>query len=87
LLAHAYAGQKKLIDFWHANFKNGLFERWSLRDGWNFLGDWLTPHGSEPSVTPEVSHTPRLFYLFILFFTPSLAIDFPRFPSLFPFSF
>ena len=52
VLVLAFPGQVKLMDFWFANFQAGLLEKWGS-DGWAFLGDWLTPHGSEPSTTPE----------------------------------
>jgi alpha-L-rhamnosidase len=55
VLASVYPHQRKLLAFWnHArSAADGLIHDWSTKDQWAFLGDWLTPHGSEPSVTPE----------------------------------
>lgn len=54
-LAAAYPHQRELIAFWNRarSTADGLIHDWSTKDVWAFLGDWLTPHGSEPSVTPE----------------------------------
>ena len=54
-LAAVYPHQQKLLTFWNRarSSADGLIHDWSTNDVWAFLGDWLTPHGSEPSVTPE----------------------------------
>eukprot|EP00039_Didymoeca_costata_P002489 m.60515 g.60515 ORF g.60515 m.60515 type:complete len:960 (-) comp11329_c0_seq1:22-2901(-) len=52
ILQLAYPHQKQLISFWNRSMDNGLFHAWN-HDNWAFLGDWLTPHGSEGSFTIE----------------------------------
>lgn len=54
-LQAAYPHQLKLLEFWNRakNATDGLIHDWSTRDNWAFLGDWLAPHGSEPSTTLE----------------------------------
>ena len=65
-LDHAHH-QLKLLKFWNRakSDSDGLIHDWSTKggkvghdgqshgDSWTFLGDWLAPHGSEPSITPE----------------------------------
>jgi len=66
-LQAAYPHQLKLLKFWNRakSDSDGLIHDWSTKggkvghdgqshgDSWTFLGDWLAPHGSEPSITPE----------------------------------
>ena len=54
-LQEAYPHQIQLLQFWNRALSkaDGLIHDWSTTDVWAFLGDWITPHGSEPSVTPE----------------------------------
>ncbi len=44
----------KLLLFWsEKRGKDGLLHAWT-ESQWDFLGDWITPHGSEDNVTsPE----------------------------------
>ena len=57
ILRLAFHAQTKLLGFWMQSFTDGLFHRWGADlpqpDSWNFLGDWLSPHGSEPSNTEQ----------------------------------
>ena len=67
ILEKAYPAQVKLLRFWNRSISfggggsggavpaDGLVHNWGGDDPWSFLGDWLTPHGSEPSVTVEAS--------------------------------
>eukprot|EP00040_Diaphanoeca_grandis_P022458 m.120654 g.120654 ORF g.120654 m.120654 type:complete len:517 (-) comp28822_c0_seq2:151-1701(-) len=52
----AYPAQTKLIRFWQRSVgSDGLVMNWGGDDKWSFLGDWLTPHGSEQSASIEAS--------------------------------
>ena len=55
LLQRTYNAQRRLIEFWNQSFstKTGLNQRWGSHDPWNYLGDWITPHGSERSDSQE----------------------------------
>jgi hypothetical protein len=49
-----YPSMTKLLLFWsEKRGKDGLLHAWT-ESQWDFLGDWITPHGSEDNVTsPE----------------------------------
>eukprot|EP00949_MAST-11_sp_MAST-11-sp1_P000823 g823.t1 len=55
LLQKMYPTMKRLLAFYaeHTRKSDGLLWPWTTSQ-WDFLGDWLTPHGSESNVTsPE----------------------------------
>jgi hypothetical protein len=49
-----YPSMTKLLQFWAGKRgADGLLHPWTDSQ-WDFLGDWITPHGSEANVTsPE----------------------------------
>jgi hypothetical protein len=49
-----YPSMTKLLQFWsEKRGADGLLHAWTDSQ-WDFLGDWITPHGSEANVTsPE----------------------------------
>jgi alpha-L-rhamnosidase len=52
ILAAAYPHMLRLLDFFESKrTASGLVENWG--GDWTFLGDWLTPHGSEESSSIE----------------------------------
>eukprot|EP00048_Salpingoeca_helianthica_P017254 m.236284 g.236284 ORF g.236284 m.236284 type:complete len:944 (+) comp20517_c0_seq1:91-2922(+) len=52
ILASAYPHMLKLLDFFEARrTPAGILVNWG--DTWAFLGDWITPHGSEESSSIE----------------------------------
>jgi hypothetical protein len=54
ILANMYPSMTKLLQFWAGKRgADGLLHPWTDSQ-WDFLGDWITPHGSEANVTsPE----------------------------------
>ena len=54
ILANMYPSMTKLLQFWAGKRgADGLLHPWTDSQ-WDFLGDWITPHGSEANITsPE----------------------------------
>eukprot|EP00041_Stephanoeca_diplocostata_P025766 m.682414 g.682414 ORF g.682414 m.682414 type:complete len:931 (+) comp22819_c0_seq4:104-2896(+) len=55
ILADMYPTMTRLLDFYrqHTHADDGLLHAWDASQ-WFFLGDWITPHGSESNVSsPE----------------------------------
>ena len=54
ILANMYPSMTKLLQFWEGKRgTDGLLHAWTDSQ-WDFLGDWITPHGSEANITsPE----------------------------------
>lgn len=81
IIAKAYPSQVKLLRFWNRSLANsgpkadGLVHDWGLssNDNWSFLGDWLSPHGSEPSITPEASLFNNCYILYCIRIVAKIA--------------
>ena len=57
LLASMYPTMQKQLSFYttKTQVKDGMLHNWDPTTKWDFLGDWITPHGSEDNPTDPIN--------------------------------